>query len=104
MPSAPKKRPPIVGFDSDKLGMLAGAVLATAVMIICFFRGVPGAEVLWRVAITFVVTYAVTFVLVFVVLHTILGELVATRKRDRATARSSEEEEEEAGEGMGEVE
>ncbi len=103
MPSVSKKRPPIVGLDSDKLGMLAGAVLATAVMIICFFRGVPGGEVLWRVAITFVVTYAVTFVMVFVVLHTILGELVAAKRRDRAAARS-EEEEEEDGEGMGEVE
>lgn len=103
MPLASRKRSRIVGLDSDKLGMLAGAVLATAVMIICFFRGVAWTEMLWRATIAFFGAYFVTFILVFVVLHTILGELVAARKRERAASRSSGEEEE-AGEGMGGVE
>ena len=67
----------VIPLNGDKLGFVGGSIMATAVMIICFYyQRADGVTTVMRVAWTFVIAYAVTFFLVRTVLRITLLEFV----------------------------
>lgn len=70
--------------DPDKLGLLVGMFLATAVLAFCFFyRRAGGLEVLVRAAMTFVIAYVATFLFVLALRHILATELAALEPEKR---------------------
>ena len=93
----------VIPLNGDKLGFIGGSILATAVMIICFyFRRADGVTTAIRVAWTFVVGYGMTFFLVRTILRITLLEFVQhTRAKRGSRLGKSEEVAEEATEPLG---
>ena len=101
----PKKNPPMLMLDCDRLGLLAATFIATIVMAVCcFYLDVDGAEIAFRVAMTFLATYVAVHIFVRVILHTAITELVEARKNEEADQGQADATTGQAGERAGETE
>jgi hypothetical protein len=88
-----KKPRRIVALNGDKLGLVAGSVVATVVMAQCFFvQHVDGPTAALRVGWAFVIAYGAAFFLVRVILRTTIFEFVIQAREKKAKKRSRDKE------------
>lgn len=83
----------VIPLNGDKLGFVAGAIMATAVMVVCFYyQRADGVTTAIRVAWTFVITYGIVFFFVRTILRITLLEFVEqTRSKKGGRLGKSEE-------------
>lgn len=90
---AKKKSHLTVGLDAERLGLLAGAVVATLLMPwLFFYMKIDVTEALIRAGVVFVVTYASVYCVVRVVLRATLIEVVGHKKTHSSAAKETSEE------------
>lgn len=80
----------VLKVDSDQLGLLAGALLATTVVAIGLYRGVGATSVLLRAAVAFLLAYVVVFFLVMYIQRLRRTELARRRRARTAPAENRE--------------
>lgn len=77
-----KSQSQVVALDGDKLGHIAGAVVALVIMAVSFYyREVDAATAFTRVGWAFVLAYGATYFLVRVILRVTLFLVIAEKKR-----------------------